>query len=124
VASDSQDRTTFFLRADYIPRNISRFRIWFASAVPFDASIIGAADDGLAGDWTLNVQETTGGRWLDFSSPSGTPIPFASFGPLIRLDFNGIYSMPITGIYLDDSVNANGQSFEVKDVPVVAPPAV
>jgi hypothetical protein len=60
---------------------------------------------------------------MDLSSPTNTPIPFAAFGPLLRLDFDGVLETPITGAYIDSSVYVNGQSFDVQGVPVVTPPA-
>lgn len=123
VSSDSQDKTTLFLRADYVPRNVTRFKLWLQTNQLFNASLVEAADDGLAGGWQLTYQESGAGRWVEFWSPDNTPLPFAAFGPLLRIDFNGLFDNPITGVFIDNSVYVNGQSFAVDEVPAVIPPS-
>ncbi len=123
VSSDSQDKTTLFLRADYVPRNVTRFRLWLQTGQPFSASLVEAADDGLAGGWQLTYQESAAGRWVEFWSPDNTPVPFAAFGPLLRIDFNGLFDNPVSGVFVDNSVYVNGQTFAVDDVPAVVPPS-
>ena len=122
VPSDSQDKTTLFLRTDYVPRNVTRFKLWLQTSQPFNASLVDVADDGLAGGWQLTYQEGGTGRWLEFWSPDSTPLPFAAFGPLLRIEFNGLFDTPVTGVFVDNSVYANGQSFAVDEVPAVIPP--
>jgi hypothetical protein len=122
VSSDSQDRTTLFLRADYVPRNVSRFKLWLQTTHPFTVSLVDVADDGLAGGWEFTYQESAAGRWIEFWSADSTPLPFAAFGPLLRIEFNGIIDTPVTGVFVDNSVYVNGQTFAVDDVPAAVPP--
>ena len=123
VSSDSQDKTTLFLRADYVPRNVTRFKLWLQTNQPFNAWLVESADDGLCGGWQLTYQESGAGRWLEFWNADSTPLPFAAFGPLLRIEFNGISDDPVTGVYIDNSVYVNGQTFAVDDVPAVVPPS-
>jgi hypothetical protein len=123
VSSDSQDKTTLFLRADYVPRNVTRFRLWLQTGQPFTASLVETADDGLSGGWQLTSQESGAGRWVEFSSADKVPLPFAAFGPLLRIEFNGLFDTPVTGVFVDNSVYVNGQAFAVDEIPTVVPPS-
>jgi len=51
-------------------------------------------------------------------------LPFATFGPLLRFDFDGIVpdETPLFDqVYVDPSVYANGQSFRVVGYPNTPP---
>lgn len=125
VPSENLEYTTVFLRAEYVPRQISRIRMYVRAQTPFTPSIVSAADDGLAGDWTLTAIPDTehGGIWINFQTVSGT-LPFATFGPLLRFDFNGIVdeATPLFDqVYVDPSVYASGQSFRVVGYPNTPP---
>ncbi|MBP8130443.1 MAG: VWA domain-containing protein [Candidatus Hydrogenedentes bacterium] len=125
VPSENREYTTVFLRADYVPRQISRIRMYVRAQTPFTPSIVGAADDGLAGDWTLTAMQDSerGGVWITIQTVAGT-LPFATFGPLLRFDFDGIVpdETPLFDqVYVDPSVYANGQSFRVVGYPNTPP---
>jgi hypothetical protein len=121
VQSSNDVMTTAFLRADYVPRYISKMRLFLHSPLPFTVSLVGAADDGLMGGWSLTVtpDPATGGRWIEVTSP-GSPMPFASFGPMIRFNF-GQLADPDTVLFdqieVDNSIYTQIQNppyFEVE----------
>lgn len=117
VPSSSETRTTVFLRANYVPRDIRRLRILFASTTPFSVRHVGFADDGLLAGWSITTQPDpdTGGIWVDARTNS-VPIPFATFGPLLRIDFNDLIpeNEPLfTDVLVDNTPYNNGQSFRV-----------
>ena len=114
VPSDDEVNTIAFLRADYVPRDIKRLRIFLGSEVPFTTTIVGPGDDGLLGAWTKTETPAEGGVWLEFTS--STALPFATFGPLLRFDFSGVVdnlALPFAEVEVDNSFYANGQSFVV-----------
>lgn len=100
-----------------MPYNISVLRIYLHAATPFTVQKLSSADDGLVGSWTLSstAHAATGGVWLQLQS-TGTPIPFATFGPLLRLDFGafeGDVSGLIDAVCVDNSLYPAQQSFVV-----------
>jgi hypothetical protein len=118
VASEGQNNATVFLRADYVPYNIRVLRMYLHATAPFTVQKVSSSDDGLVGSWTLSkaVHTPTGGVWLQLQS-TGTPIPFATFGPLLRLDFGafeGDVSGLIDAVYVDNSLYPAQQSFVVE----------
>lgn len=122
VTSESQTATTVFLRADYVPRNIRRFKITLDSAFPFSVAAVDAANDGLLAGWTMAepVQGDGNELTLDFEAPGdpGAPIPYGSFGPMLRISFADLLppDEPLFNVvYVDNSVypEAGGQSFDV-----------
>lgn len=117
VPSSSETRTTVFLRADYVPRAIGRIRMLLASPTPFTVRQVGFADDGLLAGWSVTTQTDaeTGGLWID-ARTNTVPIPFATFGPLLRVDFAELVpdNVPLfSEITVDNSIYGNGQSFRV-----------
>ncbi|MFP4500746.1 MAG: vWA domain-containing protein [Candidatus Hydrogenedentota bacterium] len=109
VATEGLDGTTAFLRADYMPPGISRLRFFLASETAFTVSIVGVVDDGLAPLATFQRNEAPdlGGDWFNLHTNDG-PIPYAAFGALLRIDFDGFVPLdePVfdhvyfdTGIY-------------------------
>ena len=125
VPSGNMVRTTVFLRAEYVPREIDRIRMYLKTQVPFEVSGVGAVDEGLVSHWNLTTtpDEVNGGVWVDFKSNVGT-IPFATFGPLMRFDFDGVVGdeTPLFDqVYVDPSIYAYGQSFRVIGYPNTPP---
>jgi len=119
VSSDSENATTVFLRADYVPRLISRFRIYLASATGFTVEAVDASSDGLLGGWTLTstADPEGNGITLDFQSPDG-PMPFGAFGPMLRISFDALLpeDEPLfSQVYVDNTLyeGGGGQSFVV-----------
>lgn len=102
------------IQADYIPRDIRRFRMLVRSAFPVTVSLAETADDGIAGSWSLNVTDDNGTTVIDLESPY--PLPFASWGPLIRMQFNDVVledqTPLIEELSCDNSIYPAGQSFE------------
>lgn len=125
VPSEDEVNSIAFLRADYVPRNVRRIRLFLASTADFDVSIVGPGDDGLLGAWSKTETAALGGRWIDLTAPNtSATIPFATFGPLLRIDFDGVVdnlAKPFTTVFVDNSVYANGQSFVVEGYPNVLP---
>ena len=120
VSSDSENATTVFLRADYVPRLVSRFKIYLASDVGFTAEAVDLSSDGLLGGWTLTSTEDpeNGGITLDFVSESG-PMPFGAFGPMLRISFEALLPVDeplFDQVYVDNTIyeSGGGQSFVVE----------
>ncbi len=110
--------TVAVLRAQYVPRFLQRMRFYVLSRFPFETSLVQTADDGLAGDWSLNIQEDEGtaGYWIDIRSDSGKSLPFAAFGPLLRFDFSGPLpeDAPLFEAFAaDNSIYSGGLSLDV-----------
>lgn len=132
VTSDSQTATTVFLRADYVPRNIRRFKITLGSEYPFGVEVVDAENDGLLGAWDMATPVTGPGNQLtlDFTAPAdpGTPIRYGAFGPMLRITFDELLpadAAAFSVVYVDNSVYpaAAGQTFEVagyENVPPIA----
>lgn len=120
VSSDSENATTVFLRADYIPRRVNRFKISLASSTGFTVDVVERASDGLLGGWTLtSAQDPLGTSiTLDFRSPNG-PLPFGAFGPMLRISFDSLLpdNEPLfSSVYVDNTIyeGAGGQRFVVE----------
>lgn len=125
VPSEDEVNSIAFLRADYVPRNVRRLRLFLASTAPFSVSVVGPGDDGLLGAWTKTETAVVGGRWIDLNAPNANAaIPFATFGPLLRIDFDGVVdnlAKPFSAVFVDNTVYANGQSFVVEGYENVLP---
>ena len=125
IPSDDEVNSIAFLRADYVPRGVRRIRLFLRSDVDFTTSIVGPGSDGLLGAWSRTETPDAGGVWLDLNAPtSNDTIPFATFGPLLRFDFEGVVAdlgQPFEVVYVDDSIYANGQSFVVEGYDNVLP---
>lgn len=119
VSSDSETSTTVYLRADYVPRLINRFKIYLASPAGFTVEAVDGASGGLLGDWTLTSTEDLlgNGITLDFES-AGTPMPFGAFGPMLRITFDTLLpeEQPLFDtVYVDNTIyeGGGGQRFVV-----------
>ncbi len=115
----SHGDATVYLRADYVPRNIRTMRLFVGSDFNFTVNLVDAASDGLMAGWTKAVVNNTllGGKWIELASPSTTGyIPFATFGPMLRFDFEdvGAAETLVKSIYIDNSRYSNGQNFTVE----------
>jgi len=119
VSSFVENRATAFLRADYVPRFIYSMSIFVRSPLPFTVAVVSADNDGLISGWTAQLIDdpVNNGKWIDVTSP-GAPIPFATFGPLLRFNF-GQVSNPSTPLFdlvaVDNTLyQQTGQSFVVE----------
>lgn len=106
--SGSPERTTVLLRADYMPRFIHEIHLFVRSDLPFSVSLVEPADEGLLAGWSMEVTRAygTAGYWVSLESP-GPLLSFASFGPLVRFDFEGSVSedQPLfEELYVDNGV--------------------
>jgi len=124
-ASSNATQTTAFLRAQYVPRQINRFRIFVRASTPFTVSKVPTTSDGLVESWNLSTtpDAANGGVWINVQS-TGPALPFATFGPLLRFTFNGIVedeAFPFDQIFVDNAVYANNQFFVVEGYDNIAP---
>ncbi|HOQ89697.1 MAG TPA: hypothetical protein PLX03_06110 [Candidatus Hydrogenedentes bacterium] len=110
--TSSEDRSVVFIWMDYAPRNVDQLRLRVQGAGSFTVSKVEAADGGLVASWILS-QSQDGDQWVIQLDGNGQVLPFAAFGPLLRLEFNSWYSDPILSIEADNSIYVNGQSFSV-----------
>lgn len=115
----NEGNATVYLRADYVPRYIRTMRLFVGSDFDFSVSIVSAVNDGLMAGWTIavgNYSTAEGGRWIEVARPSSSAyIPFATFGPMLRFDFDdvGAAETIVRHIYIDNSRYTAGQSFTV-----------
>ena len=116
VQSDTPDRTTVFLRANYLPRGIDAIRCWVRSMYPFTVSLVDTADDGLLGAWNMSELEEEGGVWLTVESAAGDGYaPFAAFGPMLRFTFTQVAEEPFTEFVLDNTIYLEGQTLNLEN---------
>ncbi|MBX3179728.1 MAG: VWA domain-containing protein [Candidatus Hydrogenedentes bacterium] len=122
ITSDSLTATTVFLRADYVPRNIRRFKITLGSAYGFGVEVVDESNFGLLAGWDLAAPVSGPGNQLtlDFTAPGdpGEPMPYGAFGPMLRITFDALLpddAEVFNVVYVDNTVypEAAGQSFDV-----------
>ena len=121
VPSISDGRTTYFLRAAYVPRYIWEIWIYARSDTEFTVQKV-TPDNGLCGDWLMTTEGTPlDGMWIKLANPGGIvwgeDLPFASFGPILRFDFEEEYdpgAEPFTDLYVDNTRYTGGQSFRIE----------
>ena len=118
-------RAEVYLRAEFVPRHIHRFKILIESQFDYAWERVPEADGGLCGDWTAvaTADPETGGTWIDLESPNPqnplTAIPFGAFGSILRFDVPDIVDAneflfgAADAIWIDNSVydQTGGQSF-------------
>jgi len=112
VNSGTPDSAAVVLRADYLPRFVREIWIHADSSLPFTANVVSPVDDGIIGDWSVEVADDTerGGQRIHLASP-GDPVPFASFGPLVRFDFASPPPADVPlfeEMYMDNSIYEEG----------------
>ncbi len=104
-----------FLRAEYVPRNVNRFRFHVKPAYPASVRLVDPGQNGILGGWQLETapDPETEGTWITTYSTDNVPLPFAVFGPMLRFDFEGA---PTDGSQLfneftpDNSIYTQGQN--------------
>lgn len=112
MQSDTPGNTTVFLRAGYVPYDINVFRLRVMSDYTFETSVVGPGDDGLLAGWNMTIEDDVdGAKWITLTG--GAPIPFASFGAMLRFDFDQAVDTPFTAFEADNSLYNDGQSFVV-----------
>lgn len=115
--SSSDTQSTVFLRAHYVPRQITRLRLLVDAELPFTVSKVPATSDGLVESWILNVTNgPDGAKWVNIQSTGGA-LPFATFGALLRFEFQGVLenpALPFEDIAVDNDIYANGQFFVIE----------
>jgi hypothetical protein len=121
--SSSEDSTTAFLRATYLPRHITRMSFRVASVHTFNVSLVGAADGGLcdAASWNLAAtNHPQGGKRLEVESNNPddfeTALPYAAFGAILRFSFGvpiNDLSTAFTAFEVDNAIYDGGQSFDL-----------
>jgi len=117
VQSDNTLKTTVFLRAQYVPRQITQLVLDVSSPHNFVASLVETGQNGLIGNWTITTRNLKQRSIrITMTSPDGQPIPFASLGPLLRFDFPVLLAPEddiFTDIAVDNAVYSQGQTFEI-----------
>jgi hypothetical protein len=122
--SRSGDKSTYFLRAVYVPRYIWKLKFYVESPYPFTVEKVGADDGGLCVAWNESVttDPIRGGKWIYLESPAvgniGSPLPFAAFGPILRFDFGQVFDDDVTPfdfLYVDNTLYDAVQSFAIQD---------
>jgi hypothetical protein len=121
VPSTSDGRTTYFVRAAYVPRYIWELWIYARSDSEFTVQKVAELDNGLCGDWQMTTEGTPqDGMWIKLANPGGIvwgeDLPFASFGSIVRFDFEEEYdpgAAPFTELYVDNTRYTGGQSFRI-----------
>ncbi|MGI6139255.1 MAG: hypothetical protein ACOYI9_09490 [Candidatus Hydrogenedentales bacterium] len=110
MQSDTPDNSTVFLRAAYVPNGIEDLRLHVQSAYPFTTSVVSASNDGLLANWTMDIEDDgEDGQWITLSGSQ--PLPFASFGAMLRFDFAEAVDDPFTLFEIDESIYFDGQDF-------------
>lgn len=91
TTSRTGDNAAALLRAEYVPRNITRLLVRVTPSMPVDVLPVPVAASGLIEHWNIDrIDEEDGSITVDMYSPDGEPLPFATFGGLIRFDFAGV----------------------------------
>jgi hypothetical protein len=76
-----------FIRADYIPREVTEIRVRIISPEPgYTVEIV---PDGLLDGWTLE-DETSGNEFFTVSTTPDNPLQYGDFGPLLRVSYTGL----------------------------------
>ena len=118
VNSGTPDTAAVVLRADYMPRFINEIWVHAKSPVSYTANVVSPADDGIIGDWSVEVSEDVehGGQLIHLFSPA-PPLPFAAFGPLVRFDFANPppADTPLfEEMYIDNSIYVEGEFLVIR----------
>ncbi len=123
VPSKSGNRTTIFLRASYACRYIWKLRFYVENSQhAFTVRKVDAANGGLCGGWTQtpDPDEMLNSTWVVLESPevgqTDTQLPFASFGPILRFDFDTLLDEdadPFEVLYVDNTIYTGGQAFSI-----------
>ena len=90
-----------FVRAEYIPRNISQFRLRFITGAPFTLDI---PQGSLLEGWTILNE---GGGIFTVLTTEDNPLPYGTFGNLLRLRFTGVVAPFTLGFRSDNSIYVN-----------------
>ncbi len=127
--SDTPAGATVFLRAAYVPRNITSLSLFIDSDFEFYISRVPVTSDGLLDDWRMDIEEAPElhGLWITLENPNGVPLPFATFGPLLRFNFGQIEdaSTPLFNhIYIDNTLYPSGQTFALDGFDNTPPAAI
>jgi len=122
VPSTSDGQTTYFLRAAYVPRYIWEIWIYARSNSEFTVQKVAEPDNGLCNGWEMTTEGSPqDGMWITLANPGGIvwgeDLPFASFGPILRFDFDEQLEPgtdPFTDLFVDNSIYTGGQSFRIE----------
>lgn len=87
-------QTDVTLRAEYVPRNVNKFRFTLTSTEAFAISIVPHDQGGLVEGWTL---QSLGGGVYTLTAPApANVLPYGSYGDLVRLHFGAVGATPFT----------------------------
>lgn len=81
---ESNGTAEVYLRTDYVPRNVTQFRVRFITNLPYQLEV---AEGGLLDGWTV-VNE--GGGVYTVLTTEDNPIRYGAFGNLLKLTFNNV----------------------------------
>ena len=104
----SDESAEVYVRADYVPRNISRFRFRLVpsnhTAISPDAiEMVGLLeDDGMPpDDWRIIAE---GNNIFTIVADEGSFLPYGSFGQLLRITFRNVTASFELGLRVDNSL--------------------
>ncbi len=115
----ANNRSTLFMRALHIPRNIDRIRFRFDTSNPVEVETVSRRNGGLLDGWMLSGPDSTG----FYEASSSEPLEFGNFGPMFKLAVSGVteqtYEIPIE---FDNSIYTAGKFLSHTTHIAVAPP--
>ena len=104
----SQGQAQIFVRALYVPRNISRFRFRVDTAKPLEVALVPREDGGLLEGWTLSGPSVVG----FYEATGGVPIEFGNSGLLFQLTLSQFVEQRLDiPIVFDNAIYPQGKSF-------------
>jgi Mg-chelatase subunit ChlD len=112
--------SSVFVRADHLPRNISRIRFRINSTRPVDFRLATPDEGGLLSGWTVSEPDSEG--FYDLSSDE--PLEFGNFGLLFMVTiprlFEDVLEIPVA---FDNSIYSPGKRFLYSPVMSFGQPA-
>lgn len=92
-----------YLRLDYAPRNVNKFRFTLQSTQAFTVTKVPNADGGLVESW--NLADLGGGVYSLTAPLVSNVLPYGSFGELLAIDFPSVNVNEFTlELDVDDSI--------------------
>ena len=101
------DQGRVFIRADHIPRNISKLRFHLSNPLLDSVALVTPEEGGLLAGWTAPALTKQG-----FWEITGPALAFGDFGPLFRIELSAVSGDAVQLTYQqDNSIYAGGLRF-------------